>query len=120
MSALDPLHELVEALRRALASMPGSTAPASSSTSAAASPSPPVIASPVATPALYSGSAEDCNGFLLQCSLALEMQPHSYPDDRAKVAFILSPRREGSSLGRTALDPEQPHHVLAAPFHRTL
>ncbi|KAK3545117.1 hypothetical protein QTP70_000990 [Hemibagrus guttatus] len=90
MSAPDPLHELVEALHRALASMPGSTAPASSSASAVASPSPPVIASPVAAPALYSGKAEDCNGFLLQCSLALEMQPHSYPDDRAKVAFIVS------------------------------
>ncbi|KAK3531899.1 hypothetical protein QTP70_034403, partial [Hemibagrus guttatus] len=90
MSAPDPLHELVEALRRALASMPGSTAPTNSSASAAASPSPPVIASPVAAPALYSGAAEDCNGFLLQCSLALEMQPHSYPDDRAKVAFIVS------------------------------
>ncbi|KAK3572996.1 hypothetical protein QTP86_012030 [Hemibagrus guttatus] len=36
------------------------------------------------------GSAEDCNGFLLQCSLALEMQPHLYADDRAKVAFIIS------------------------------
>ncbi|KAK3552373.1 hypothetical protein QTP86_011275 [Hemibagrus guttatus] len=46
--------------------------------------------SPVATPVPYSGSAEDCNGFLLQCSLALEMQPHLYPDDRAKVAFIIS------------------------------
>ncbi|KAK3510289.1 hypothetical protein QTP70_033153 [Hemibagrus guttatus] len=90
MSAPDPLHELVEALRRALASMPGSTAPTNSSASAAASPSPPVIASPVAAPALYSGAAEDCNGFLLQCSLALEMQPHSYPDERAKVAFIVS------------------------------
>ncbi|KAK3510314.1 hypothetical protein QTP70_001363 [Hemibagrus guttatus] len=90
MSAPDPLYELVEALRRALASMPRSTAPASSSASAVASPSPPVIASPVAAPALYSGKAEDCNGFLLQCSLALEMQPHSYPDDRAKVAFIVS------------------------------
>ncbi|KAK3545249.1 hypothetical protein QTP70_002372 [Hemibagrus guttatus] len=90
MSAPDPLHELVEALHRALASMPGSTAPTNSSASAAASPSPPVITSPVAAPALYSGAAEDCNGFLLQCSLALEMQPHSYPDDRAKVAFIVS------------------------------
>ncbi|KAK3545517.1 hypothetical protein QTP70_007758 [Hemibagrus guttatus] len=90
MSAPDPLHELVEALRRALASMPGSTAPTNSSASAAASPSLPVIASPVAAPALYSGAAEDCNGFLLQCSLALEMQPHSYPDERAKVAFIVS------------------------------
>ncbi|KAK3557568.1 hypothetical protein QTP70_030502 [Hemibagrus guttatus] len=90
MSSPDTLHELVEALHRALPSMPGSTAPASSSASTAASPSLPVIASPVATLAPYSGLAEDCNGFLLQCSLALEMQPHSYPDDRAKVAFIIS------------------------------
>ncbi|KAK3544517.1 hypothetical protein QTP86_014096 [Hemibagrus guttatus] len=81
--------ELVEALRRALASVPTFKAPVSSS--ASASPSPPVIASPMAAPASYSGSAEDCNGFLLQCSLALEMQPHLYPDDRAKVAFIISP-----------------------------
>ncbi|KAK3517133.1 hypothetical protein QTP86_003980 [Hemibagrus guttatus] len=44
----------------------------------------------MATPAPFSGSAEDCNGFLLQCSLALEMQPHLYPDDRAKVVFIVS------------------------------
>ncbi|KAK3530174.1 hypothetical protein QTP86_017748 [Hemibagrus guttatus] len=90
MSSPDPLHELVETLHCALASMPGSTAPASSSASAAASPLSPVITSPVATLAPYSGSAEDCNGFLLQCSKALEMQPHSYPDDRAKVAFIIS------------------------------
>ncbi|KAK3556471.1 hypothetical protein QTP70_008245 [Hemibagrus guttatus] len=90
MSYPDPLHELVEAFRRVLTSMPGSTAPASSSTSAAASPLLPVITSPVATPAPYSGSAEDCNGFLLQCSLALEMRPHSYPDDRAKVMFFIS------------------------------
>ncbi|KAK3554203.1 hypothetical protein QTP70_020091 [Hemibagrus guttatus] len=90
MSSPDPLYELVEALRRTLARAPGSTASVSSSASAAASPLPPVIASPVAAPAPYSGSAEDCNGFLLQCSLALKMQPHSYPDDRAKVAFIIS------------------------------
>ncbi|KAK3517661.1 hypothetical protein QTP70_015159 [Hemibagrus guttatus] len=90
MNSPDPLHELVEALRRALASVPTSTAPVSSSASAVASPSAPVIASPVAAPAPYSGLAEDCNGFLLQCSLALEMQPHLYPDDRAKVAFIIS------------------------------
>ncbi|KAK3573784.1 hypothetical protein QTP86_032945 [Hemibagrus guttatus] len=75
---------------RPRARAPGSTASVSSSASAAASPSPPVIASPVAAPAPYSGSAEDCNGFLLQCSLALKMQPHSYPDDRAKVTFIIS------------------------------
>ncbi|ROL54944.1 Retrotransposon-derived protein PEG10 [Anabarilius grahami] len=38
----------------------------------------------------FSGSAEDCNGFILQCSLVLEMQPHLYPNDHAKVAFIIS------------------------------
>ncbi|KAK3528828.1 hypothetical protein QTP70_011717 [Hemibagrus guttatus] len=35
-------------------------------------------------------------GFCL-CSLALEMQPQLYPDDRAKVAFIIS-RLEGKAL----------------------
>ncbi|KAK3563212.1 hypothetical protein QTP86_018264 [Hemibagrus guttatus] len=90
MSSPDPLHELVEALRRTLTSVPASTAPVSSSASAMSSPSPPVIASSMAAPAPYSGSAEDCNGFLLQCSLALEMQLHLYPADHAKVAFIIS------------------------------
>ncbi|KAK3513653.1 hypothetical protein QTP70_028807, partial [Hemibagrus guttatus] len=90
MSSPDPLHELIEALRRALASAPTSAPPAITSASTATSPLSPVIASPMATPAPFSGSAEDCNGFLLQCSLALEMQPHLYPDDRAKVAFIIS------------------------------
>ncbi|KAK3563138.1 hypothetical protein QTP86_016376, partial [Hemibagrus guttatus] len=78
-------------LRRALSPA------AATSASAATSPSPPVIASPVAAPAPFSGSAGDCNGFLLQCSLALEMQPQLYSDDRAKVAFIIS-RLEGKAL----------------------
>ncbi|KAK3551711.1 hypothetical protein QTP70_022574, partial [Hemibagrus guttatus] len=82
--------ELVEALRCALTSTPAAAPAAITSASTATSPSPPVIANPVATPVPFSGSAEDCNGFLLQCSLALEMQPHLYPDDRAKVAFIIS------------------------------
>ncbi|KAK3561538.1 hypothetical protein QTP86_007782 [Hemibagrus guttatus] len=90
MSTPDPVSELVEALRRALINTPAAAPPAATSASTATSPSPPVIASPVATPAPFSGLAEDCNGFLLQCSLALEMQPHLYPDDRAKVAFIIS------------------------------
>ncbi|KAK3556180.1 hypothetical protein QTP70_005583 [Hemibagrus guttatus] len=91
MSAPDPVAELVEALRRAL------NPAAATSAFAAASPSPPVIASPVAAPAPFSGSVGDCNGFLLQCSLALEMQPQLYPDDKAKVAFIIS-RLEGKAL----------------------
>ncbi|KAK3539303.1 hypothetical protein QTP86_034162, partial [Hemibagrus guttatus] len=90
MSSPDPLQELVDVLHHALTRVPASRSPVSSSASTAASPSPPMIASPMATPAPYSGSVEDCNGFLLQCLLALEMQPHLYPDDRAKVAFIIS------------------------------
>ncbi|ROL43550.1 Retrotransposon-derived protein PEG10 [Anabarilius grahami] len=38
----------------------------------------------MAKPAPYSCSAEECNGFLLQCSLILEMQPHLFPNDNAK------------------------------------
>ncbi|XP_051756247.1 uncharacterized protein LOC127516027 isoform X2 [Ctenopharyngodon idella] len=34
--------------------------------------------------------AEDCNGFLLQCSLVVEMQLYLYPNDHAEVAFIIS------------------------------
>ncbi|KAK3507870.1 hypothetical protein QTP70_002195 [Hemibagrus guttatus] len=95
MSSRDPVEELAEALRRALASTAGSATPANAS--AAAASSPPVYASPMAAPAPYSGAVEDCNGFLLQCSLTLEMQSHLYPDDRAKIAFIIS-RLDGKAL----------------------
>ncbi|KAK3506309.1 hypothetical protein QTP70_001709 [Hemibagrus guttatus] len=97
MSSRDPVEELAEALRRALASAAGSATPASVSAAATAVSSPPVYASPMAVPAPYSGAAEDCNGFLLQCSLTLEMQSHLYPDDRAKIAFIIS-RLDGKAL----------------------
>ncbi|KAK3510573.1 hypothetical protein QTP70_010657 [Hemibagrus guttatus] len=79
MSSRDPVEELAEALRRALAGAAGSAASESASAASAAAAavsSPPVYASPMAVPAPYSGAAEDCNGFLLQCSLTLEMQAH--------------------------------------------
>uniref|UniRef100_A0A8C1TEZ2 CCHC-type domain-containing protein n=1 Tax=Cyprinus carpio TaxID=7962 RepID=A0A8C1TEZ2_CYPCA len=44
----------------------------------------------MAKPAPFFGSAEDCSGFLLQCSLVLEMQPHIFPTERSKVAFVIS------------------------------
>ncbi|KAK3526444.1 hypothetical protein QTP70_025477 [Hemibagrus guttatus] len=90
MSTPDPVHELVEALRRTLVSPSAPVLLATTSAFAAASPSPPVVPSPMAQPAPFTGLVEDCNGFLLQCSLVLEMQPHLFPDDRAKVAFIIS------------------------------
>ncbi len=57
-------------------------------------PLPPVTSSasacPMAKPVTYSGEADACSGFLLQCSLYFEMQPHQFISDRAKIAFIMS------------------------------
>ncbi len=44
----------------------------------------------MARPAPFSGVAEECNGFLLQCSLSIEMQPYLYPTEKSKIAFIVS------------------------------
>lgn len=38
----------------------------------------------------YSGDPQLCSGFLLQCSLHIEMNPNRYPTDRAKIAYIIS------------------------------
>ncbi|KAK2921302.1 hypothetical protein Q8A73_000787 [Channa argus] len=40
-------------------------------------------------PERFSGRAEECRPFLLQCSLVFELQPSSFPTERAKVAYIL-------------------------------
>ncbi|ROJ33166.1 Retrotransposon-like protein 1 [Anabarilius grahami] len=101
MSQQDPFQALVDALRRTLTINPPtpststspSPAPAVTSVNTVPSSSPPVYGSPMATPAPYAGSAEDCSGFLLQCGLVLEMQPHLYPNDTAKIAFLISQLR---------------------------
>ncbi|KAK3538403.1 hypothetical protein QTP86_001751 [Hemibagrus guttatus] len=88
----DPLRDLVETLRQALAALPAHapTSPATTSANTVTTSSAPLYVSPMAQPAPYSGLAEDCNGFILQCSLVLEMQPHLYPTERSKVAFVIS------------------------------
>lgn len=48
------------------------------------SSSSPVVTSTVANPATYSGPAEDCNGFLLQCLLAFEMQSYLSPPNKSR------------------------------------
>ncbi len=87
MSQPDPFQELVDNLRRVLLTPTATPVPPVTNTT---SSSPSVIASPMAKPAPFTGVAEECKGFLLQCSLALEMQPHLYTTDRAKIAFIIS------------------------------
>ncbi|XP_016317290.1 protein LDOC1L-like [Sinocyclocheilus anshuiensis] len=88
MSAPDSFKEIVNAFKRILSPAPV-TPPVTPVTNAATSSST-VITSPNAKPAPFSGSADECNGFLLQCSLDLEMQPHLYTTDKAKIAFIIS------------------------------
>ncbi|KAK3546861.1 hypothetical protein QTP86_003751 [Hemibagrus guttatus] len=87
-SPSDPLRNLVETLRQALAALSAPAPPSPAATFANTASSAPLCVSPMAQPAPYSGSAEDCNGFILQCSLVLEMQPHLYPTEGSKVAFI--------------------------------
>ncbi|KAL0187811.1 hypothetical protein M9458_014910, partial [Cirrhinus mrigala] len=92
MSNPDPFQELVDSLRKVLLrspvtipSAPTSEEPPAPSTSSAIVPS-----SPMARPAPYAGGAEECNRFLLQCSLVFMMQPALYPTDRSQIAFITS------------------------------
>ncbi|KAK3549109.1 hypothetical protein QTP70_032424 [Hemibagrus guttatus] len=101
----DPLHDLVAALRQALAALPAPapTPPVVTSADTVTTSSAPLFSSPMAQPALYSGSVEDCNGFLLQCSLVLEMQPHLYPTERSKVAFVITQLRGQALLWAESL-----------------
>ncbi|KAK3507044.1 hypothetical protein QTP70_001909, partial [Hemibagrus guttatus] len=101
----DPLQDLVAALRQALAALPAPapTPPAITSADTVTTSSAPLLSSPMAQPAPYSGSVEDCNGFLLQCSLVLEMQPHLYPTERSKVAFVITQLRGQALLWAESL-----------------
>ncbi|KAI2665823.1 Transposon Tf2-9 polyprotein [Labeo rohita] len=55
------------------------------------SPPPAFAASPrLAFPEKFDGSPARCKGFLLQCSLFVSQQPHLYPTDEAKIAFVCS------------------------------
>ncbi|KAI2666735.1 Retrotransposon-derived protein PEG10 [Labeo rohita] len=59
------------------------TTPPPGAQSAAASPR-------LAFPEKFDGSPEKCKGFLLQCSLFISQQPHLYPSDECKIAFVCS------------------------------
>ncbi len=102
MSQPDPFQKLVDNLRRVLLTSTTSLVPPVTNITNTTFSSPSVVTSPTAKAALFTGVVEECNGFLLQCSLALEMQPHLYTTDRAKIAFIIS---LSTPVGRDHLDP---------------
>ncbi len=92
MSA-DPFQELVDTLKRILTRSASPPLPASISTpvtSAINSSSPVMFASPMARPAPYSGEPEECNGFLLQCSLTIDLHPQMFLTDQVKIAFVIT------------------------------
>ncbi len=93
MSASDPFQELVDTLKRILTRSASPPLPASTPTpvtSAISSSSPVMFASPMARPAPYSGDPEECNGFILQCSLTIDLHPQMFLTDQAKIAFVIT------------------------------
>lgn len=90
----DPFQELVDSLRRVLQHpsaplvLPVRAHSSPTTATAHSTPSLVVFSSPVVRPVPFSGAAEECNGFLLQCSL--ETQSQLYPTEHSKIAFIIS------------------------------
>lgn len=41
-------------------------------------------------PQRFSGDPSACDGFLTQCSLTFELQPSSFPSDRARIAYVIT------------------------------
>ncbi|KAL0148771.1 hypothetical protein M9458_055949 [Cirrhinus mrigala] len=88
---LDRLTDLTAQLVRALQGLQLTALPV---TPPAATP-PPAVQSVSASPRLafpekFDGTPAKCKGFLLQCSLFVSQQPHLYPTDESKVAFVCS------------------------------
>ncbi len=93
MSSPDPFQELVDSLKRVLlhpSSPPVCPGPAPPLPSTMPSTSPIVFASPMARPAPFTGSAEERNGFLLQCTLTIDLHPQMFPTDQSKIAFLIT------------------------------
>lgn len=57
---------------------------------AAPPPPPPRPRCPVNVPDRFSGQQEMFPAFLGQCQLFMAMRPEDFPDDRARVAFVIS------------------------------
>ena len=52
--------------------------------------SAPLVEPRLPPPQRFSGDPSACGGFLIQCSLTFELQPSSFPSDRAKIAYIIT------------------------------
>ncbi|KAL0182333.1 hypothetical protein M9458_021708, partial [Cirrhinus mrigala] len=88
---LDRLTTLTKQLVQALQGLQVATPPATPPPPVQPPGAQPVIASPrLAFPETFDGTAAKCKGFLLQCSLFVNQQPHLYATDESKIAFVCS------------------------------
>ncbi|KAI2665817.1 Transposon Tf2-9 polyprotein [Labeo rohita] len=88
---LDRLTDLTGQLVRAIQGLQLTPPVAATPTAPPPQTTPPVAASPrLAFPEKFDGTAAKCKGFLLQCSLFVNQQPHLYPTDEGKIAFVCS------------------------------
>ncbi|KAL0155832.1 hypothetical protein M9458_050095, partial [Cirrhinus mrigala] len=81
-------EQLVQALQGLQVTAPSATPPAATPPPAGVQA---VTASPrLAFPEKFDGTAARCKGFLLQCTLFVNQQPHLYPTEEGKIAFVCS------------------------------
>lgn len=76
------------------------------------------IACPMVNSVPYSGSADDCNTILQQCSLALVRQLHPFPMEKSKnsLCFILV-NRLSTPMDRITMDTEWTSHLIPEDLH---
>lgn len=87
------LSDLMTSVRQIFDRLPSTLATAS--TAASVSLLDSRVLAPLTEPCLpppqcFSGDPSACDGFLTQCSLTFELQPSSFPSDRAKIAYVIT------------------------------
>ncbi|KAL0183843.1 hypothetical protein M9458_019539, partial [Cirrhinus mrigala] len=88
---LDRLTDLTGQLVRALQGLQLTPPPAAPPATPPPPAPQPVAASPrLAFPEKFDGTAAKCRGFLLQCTLFVNQQPHLYPTEEGKISFVCS------------------------------
>lgn len=82
---LDQHHSQLEAVHRSLGALTARM------TSLAAQLQQPKLQEPrLPTPEPYAGEPGTCRSFLSQCSLVFQLQPGSFPNDRSRVAYVIT------------------------------
>uniref|UniRef100_A0AAQ5X026 DUF4939 domain-containing protein n=1 Tax=Amphiprion ocellaris TaxID=80972 RepID=A0AAQ5X026_AMPOC len=78
------MYRQLASLTEKLNQISSQVAPAASVLNAA-----PVREPHAPTPERYNGDFGVCQAFLTQVSLVFELQPHSYPTDRSRIAYLI-------------------------------